>query len=173
MDEITRRRVERLERHLLQMGERIRGLRQTFRLAHCSDERRAWDDLEAMMDACLAENWWLGQRLERAEAELRHEIDARIDAECRRREEAGELLTLERQKIRLDPVRNFTSLQKRELYLRSNGECEICAEDLESDWQADHKVAHSRGGLTTVENGLALCRSCNSRKSDRRLTVGE
>ncbi len=31
-------------------------------------------------------------------------------------------------------------------------------------WEADHIVAHSKGGRTTVANGQVACLSCNSSK---------
>lgn len=74
---------------------------------------------------------------------------------------------------RLDPQRAFSALQKREIYLKSNGHCQTCGQTLGSDWHADHVVPHSRGGRTEVVNGQALCQPCNSRKRDKVLTVDE
>lgn len=73
--------------------------------------------------------------------------------------------------IRVDPQRAFTALQKKEIYLRSNGHCVGCGTPLDSDWHADHIMPHARGGRTEIVNGQALCQPCNSRKHAKVLTV--
>jgi hypothetical protein len=80
--------------------------------------------------------------------------------------------------VRLDPLWYFSRLQRREIWLRSNGHCVGCGQSLGPDWeartwQADHIVPHSRGGRTEVINGQALCRPCNNRKQANVLTVDE
>ena len=75
------------------------------------------------------------------------------------------------QPLRLDPLRNFTKEQRREIWRRSNGHCVICGNDLGNDWEADHIHPYSKGGKTEVVNGQALCRPCNSRKRAKVLTV--
>jgi len=42
----------------------------------------------------------------------------------------------------------------------------MCGAELDAGWHADHVVPHSKGGATTIENGQALCPSCNQSKSD-------
>jgi 5-methylcytosine-specific restriction endonuclease McrA len=69
-----------------------------------------------------------------------------------------------------DPNRSFTHEQRMAIYRLSGGKCQergcsaVCEE---SDFHADHKVPHSRGGRTTVENGQVLCPSHNLKKGDR------
>lgn len=76
--------------------------------------------------------------------------------------------------VRLDPQRNFSKLQRDEIYRRSNGHCVGCGASLAGGtWHADHLVPHSRGGRTEVANGQALCPGCNGRKHARVLTVDE
>jgi 5-methylcytosine-specific restriction endonuclease McrA len=80
--------------------------------------------------------------------------------------------------VRRDPLRCFSKLQRREIWLRSNGHCVGCGQYLGSDWQsgdwqADHIFPHCRGGRTEVINGQALCQPCNNRKKANVLTVDE
>ena len=64
-------------------------------------------------------------------------------------------------------MRTFSKKQKIALYLVADGKCEICGEELESDFEADHIKAWSKGGGTNVINGQALCKKCNRRKGDK------
>jgi len=71
----------------------------------------------------------------------------------------------------LDPLRGFTSEQRLAIYRRDGGFCKIqshCGgEKLSWDgWHADHIVAYSNGGKTTVANGQVGCPSCNLAKSN-------
>lgn len=50
------------------------------------------------------------------------------------------------------------------LWLAAGGRCEECGIDLEPGWHADHSIPWSRGGITDVVNGRALCPPCNLRK---------
>jgi hypothetical protein len=61
--------------------------------------------------------------------------------------------------------RAFSSDQKRKLYFNAGGRCCICRARLEQDWHADHIEPWIRGGETTVENGQALCPTCNLQKN--------
>jgi hypothetical protein len=69
-----------------------------------------------------------------------------------------------------DNQRVFTHEQRLAIYRRDNGICKVrlaCAgEECEWDnWEADHKVSWSQGGLTTVENGQVACVACNRAKA--------
>jgi len=64
--------------------------------------------------------------------------------------------------------RQFTPAQKLLILRRAGYKCEICHTSLEREtFEADHKIAYSKGGATQVWNALALCRNCNRRKSTR------
>lgn len=64
-------------------------------------------------------------------------------------------------------MRLFTTAQKKQLFLIAKGKCNICGDDLAKNWNADHIIPYSEGGLTTIENGQALCESCNKFKSNK------
>jgi hypothetical protein len=66
----------------------------------------------------------------------------------------------------LDPQRSFTHEQRMAIHRRDMGICQVrlkCeGEECHWDhWHADHKIAHSKGGKTTVENGQVACVKCN------------
>jgi hypothetical protein len=50
------------------------------------------------------------------------------------------------------------------VYKRSCGRCYYCGTHLGSGWQADHKLAYSRGGTTRLKNLVAACEPCNMAK---------
>lgn len=61
-----------------------------------------------------------------------------------------------------DPRRLFTSAQRMEIYIRSQGKCSRCSMDLDREtFHAHHKVPHASGGRTHVDNGVALCVECH------------
>ncbi len=70
----------------------------------------------------------------------------------------------------LDPQRIFSQEQRLAIFRRDDGTCQVkmkcrgvkCHWD---HWHADHKVAWSNGGKTTVENGQVACVECNLAKS--------
>ena len=65
-----------------------------------------------------------------------------------------------------DPRRAFTDDERYIIWYRSNGKCQNsnCSnkEISINQMHADHIIPHSRGGETTLENGRALCRQCNT-----------
>ncbi|CAB4173477.1 SSL2 DNA or RNA helicases of superfamily II [uncultured Caudovirales phage] len=68
--------------------------------------------------------------------------------------------------------RRFFNLgQHQALYLAAGGRCETCDVELEPGWHADHVKPFSKGGVTDVVNGAALCPPCNLKKSDRETTT--
>jgi hypothetical protein len=65
----------------------------------------------------------------------------------------------------LDPSRWFSAKQREEIWGKSGGVCQECGLELsKSNFHADHIKPHSESGATTVENGQALCSSCNLKK---------
>jgi hypothetical protein len=65
----------------------------------------------------------------------------------------------------LDPTRSFSDEQRFFIFHRDQGICQAChlpAE--EGNWHADHKVPHSKGGATSIENGQLLHVDCNLHK---------
>lgn len=68
-----------------------------------------------------------------------------------------------------DPRRLFSESQRRVIWLRNDKRCQVRTEcdGAECDWDnwhADHIVPHSRGGMTTTENGQVCCPACNLKK---------
>lgn len=66
-----------------------------------------------------------------------------------------------------DSRRLFSARERVALYLAADGTCSSCGTELPKDFHADHERPHSRGGLTDVLNGQALCPDCNCRKGAR------
>lgn len=71
-------------------------------------------------------------------------------------------------------LRAFTEKQKREAYERQGGVCPRCCEEGRrkqvydiSEMEADHAVPWSKGGKTSAENCVMLCREHNRIKSDK------
>jgi len=62
--------------------------------------------------------------------------------------------------------RLFTRRERRVLYRRADGRCEQCGAAIGRDFHADHVYPFSKGGQTTLDNGQALCRPCNLKKTD-------
>lgn len=60
--------------------------------------------------------------------------------------------------------RAFSSRQRRILVWAAGGYCRHCGTKLANDFHADHKLAFSKGGATTTQNGQALCPPCNLQK---------
>ena len=65
----------------------------------------------------------------------------------------------------LHDKRLFTTKQRDFLLDRCKGLCEKCSQPLGNDWEADHIKRYSDGGLTSVANGQALCKSCHLSKT--------
>jgi len=65
----------------------------------------------------------------------------------------------------LDPKRGFDDAQREVLFRRSKRVCQSCEDDIDKNsFHADHIIPHSLGGTTSIENGQALCASCNLAK---------
>ena len=68
-----------------------------------------------------------------------------------------------------DEQRSFTHLQKLTIFRRDQQTCQLkikCdgIKVVWNDWHCDHKVPHSKGGKSNVENGQVACTACNLAK---------
>ncbi|MER5864566.1 HNH endonuclease [Kitasatospora sp. NPDC002040] len=63
-----------------------------------------------------------------------------------------------------DSQRFFNAAQRQALYEIAEGRCQRCSALLDEGWHADHLVPWADGGPTEIDNGQALCGSCNSKK---------
>ena len=91
----------------------------------------------------------------------------------RRRILAEDMVTVISDLLLLDDQRQFTYEQRTAIFRIANGKCvnpdenEECVSDCGWDnFHADHIVAYSKGGRTTVANGQLLCASCNLKKTN-------
>lgn len=71
-----------------------------------------------------------------------------------------------------DNQRLFSHEQRLAIFRRDQGLCrvKVKCDSIKCDWdawEADHILAWSKGGKTTVENGQVACLACNSSKGDR------
>jgi len=72
-----------------------------------------------------------------------------------------------------DPNRDFNDGEKLAIYQRDKGICQLhisekCKGKTSFDeGVVDHKIPHSRGGKTIVENGQWSCKPCNLKKSNQ------
>ena len=63
--------------------------------------------------------------------------------------------------------RFFTKREKKIMAILSGNQCSICKTPLNKKFHGDHKVPWSKGGETILNNGQALCVSCNLKKGDK------
>lgn len=62
----------------------------------------------------------------------------------------------------LDGTRQFSEEQRRYIFRRDGEKCTECGELVTlADAHIDHVKPHSKGGMTTIENGRLTCASCN------------
>ncbi len=116
---------------------------------------------EATLETEQAINNILEQRL--ATLEHKQALELRLTAYT-------ETLEQIRAKVRLTQnlERVFTPHQRDQLYLNAGGKCQHCGDSVQYQaFEADHIQPFSLGGLTTLENGQCLCRSCNRTKGNR------
>ncbi len=70
----------------------------------------------------------------------------------------------------LDEERMFSNEQRLAIFRRDKGVCQLHLKcegkkmGWDDDWHADHKVPYSKGGPTTVANGVVACADCNLAK---------
>lgn len=123
-------------------------------------ERRANDSLpEEERDYSLVEY----RRLTSQSTDAEESIRARVDAmEKRFFLYAPDIETI-------DPIRDFSPEQRLAIFRRDDGRCQlkIKCDGIKVEWghwHADHKIPHSKGGKTTVSNGVVACPACNLAK---------
>jgi len=63
--------------------------------------------------------------------------------------------------------RLFSKKQRMALRLISGNMCGICGILLKKNFHADHKIPFSKSGKTIIQNGMALCPSCNLKKGSK------
>ena len=70
---------------------------------------------------------------------------------------------------------NFTYATQNKIFDACNAECFYCHKSLvlsnrhkgeRGAWNADHLIPAAKGGNNSLENGVAACWNCNSKKSD-------
>lgn len=66
--------------------------------------------------------------------------------------------------IKLDPQRDFTKKQRKQIFDNDNHKCVKCG--AEERLEADHIEPWEKGGRTDVSNGQTLCKPCNASKSN-------
>ncbi len=75
-----------------------------------------------------------------------------------------------------DDQRNFNEAQKIAIYRHDKGLCQLCLAEGKpekesqvswSEYEADHILAHSKGGTTETKNAQVLCRIHNRKKSGK------
>lgn len=67
--------------------------------------------------------------------------------------------------------RCFNKKQRQAIELSACGVCQICGIQLPTNWHADHVIPYSKGGLTDVTNGQALCPKCNLNKGNKMKSI--
>ena len=69
--------------------------------------------------------------------------------------------------MRSRQARTFSRKHRRYLAILAGGLCVLCGKELEGNLHADHIHPYSKGGETTLQNGQALCPTCNLQKGDK------
>ena len=124
--------------------------------------RRRQDEL----DEEQADTEWVSYR-----EKISHSTDSGDSIRARMEFMLRDLLERHPDLPRKDNLRSFTHVQKMTVFRRDKGLCQVKAkcngEKLTWDnWQCDHRIAWSKGGKTTVENGQVACATCNASKGD-------
>lgn len=124
-----------------------------------SDHLSELFDDEAIKDASLIEY----KRLTSQSTDTEESIRGRVELLARRFFEAYP--TIEQ----TDPNRTFSHEQRLAIYRRDGGQCRVAVKCGGvkvgwDNWHADHIIAHSKGGKTTVANGQLACVDCNLSK---------
>lgn len=66
-------------------------------------------------------------------------------------------------KVKRQPL---TKTERAMIFRKTDGRCHICGGKIEDSWDADHVLAHSGGGLHSVDNYLPAHSLCNNYRWD-------
>ena len=64
-------------------------------------------------------------------------------------------------------MQGFKDIDKKKIAAEQGWKCNICCIELPFNYQIDHIIPISAGGLNDMSNGQALCVECHERKSSR------
>lgn len=146
-------------------------LQRAYVVADIKTDLRAWFlDFETRrraqdaLDEDQAEPEWVSYK-----ERISHSTDAQDSIRFRMDFMMRDLLTRFPTLSLKDNQRDFTYIQKLTIFRRDHQLCQVrltCkGEKVVWDaWHCDHKLAWSRGGKTTVENGQVACPACNLSK---------
>jgi len=70
------------------------------------------------------------------------------------------------QKQTPSPRQRLSPKEREEILKKTDGRCHICGGKIEGTWHADHVMAHSGGGLHSIENYLPAHSLCNNYRWD-------
>lgn len=56
--------------------------------------------------------------------------------------------------------------ERNQILTKTDGNCHICGGVIDGKWEADHVLAHSGGGLNSVDNYLPAHKLCNNYRWD-------
>ncbi|MDP6372915.1 MAG: HNH endonuclease [Vicinamibacterales bacterium] len=59
------------------------------------------------------------------------------------------------------PRSTLTASERKEVLVKTDGNCHVCGGRAGKAWQADHVIPHRLGGAHSMDNYLAICRTCN------------
>ncbi len=79
----------------------------------------------------------------------------------------SEMIGFMKPMTRKDPQRLFSNAEREILYFSSGKKCSICEADVSwCDAEAHHRLAHTDGGLTSLDNAELVHRKCHPRGHD-------
>ena len=143
-------------------------LQRGYAIASVKGQLRAWFlDFESrrraqeLLDAEAGEPEWVSYK-----EKISHSTDAQESIRFRLDFLLRDLLANFPQLPLKDNQRDFTAQQKLAIFRRDHQTCQVrlkCdgVRVVWDDWHCDHKLAWSKGGQTTVENGQVACPECN------------
>ena len=84
----------------------------------------------------------------------------------KRIQELRELREVHKSAHRRPRQRSLTKVQRNRILEKTGGRCHICGGKIKGAWNADHILAHSRGGKHSVDNYLPAHGTCNHYRWD-------